>query len=66
MQRQAGKSGAAFVYVSSITVNQSVTGGAEAERSGTSSQSPGNGNTDQTADNETSPDVEIDAGGLIK
>ncbi|HCD30894.1 MAG TPA: hypothetical protein DER01_00700 [Phycisphaerales bacterium] len=66
MQREAARVGASFTYVGNVTVNQSVTGGAEAKRAGTVSQSPGNGNTDQTADNETSPDVEIDAGGLIK
>lgn len=65
MQQAASKAGGSFVYVKTVTVNQSVTGGADAKRAGTVSQTPSNGNTDQTPTNSPTTDVKLDAGGLV-
>ncbi len=64
MQQAASKEGRAFVYVQSVTVNQSVTGGADAQRGGEVTQTPAS-DTAQTPTNSPQTDVNLDAGGLL-
>ncbi len=63
-QQAASDGGRPFVYIRSLTISQSVRGGADAKRGGEVSQSPGNGNTDQTSDNKPDIDGKLDVGGI--